>query len=459
MIPALPATFDTEILNWFRIPLVLAGTALVLAVFLSLRMFPVIIYLCQHKNLMDEPGTRKVHREQVPNLGGVGLFVAFVISLTALGCMAGLPGAGMSRLLALTCGVTILFFLGIKDDLIGLSPKKKFVGQVAAALVIILLTDLRITSLEGLLGMDILPYWVSVGFTLFVFLLVVNAYNLIDGIDGLAGVFAISTSLCFGTFFLLNGDALAILVAFILTGAVLGFLKFNFSHTQKVFMGDSGTLFIGFVLAFEAIAFLGLNQGAGNAYRLPNGPIMVLAALSFPLLDTLRVFLLRLLEGRSPFSADRNHIHHRLLNLGLSHGRATALIVFLNTVSIAVALYMADWEINIQLALICLLVPLLFALPFLLHRAGSNWLQAGEPPAFAVESAAITRETRYRVAERVVRSAAPGRISSDAYERGEKEVRVLEKKIEPLTDENSRLQRLIKNRLEDFKKFRATSKI
>ena len=269
------------------------------------------------------------------------------------------------QLLSVLGATMILLFLGIKDDLVLLSPRKKFVGQIIAAAMVIFMTDLRIMSFDGLLGIGELPYIASVVFTFFVFLLVVNAYNLIDGIDGLAGAIGIIASLSFGIFFALNEQLFLALVSFSLIGAVIGFLGFNFSKTHKLFMGDSGSLFIGYLLAYQGIAFLGVNESATASFVIAKAPILLLAVLSFPLLDTLRVFIIRARQGRSPFSADRNHIHHRLLDIGLTHVQATLFIALINVMLIGLVLAMDDLYINVQLFISVFVGSALYLSPFL----------------------------------------------------------------------------------------------
>jgi UDP-N-acetylmuramyl pentapeptide phosphotransferase/UDP-N-acetylglucosamine-1-phosphate transferase len=357
------------ILDLYPKSFILACISVIITSWLAIKIFPVIIHLCQHKNLMDEPGNRKVHLQNIPNLGGVGLFVSFTVAVTALGSIVGLPEQALNKLLALVTGVTILFFLGVKDDMIGLSPAKKFAGQTVAALLVIVATDVRIHSLEGILGVGVLPYYVSVLFSLFVFILVINAYNLIDGIDGLAGAIAVIVSSVFGLLFLFNEQYLWLLVSFALIGSVRGFLKFNLSEKNKVFMGDSGSMFLGFVLAYEAIGFLGLNSTNIGPTVMPNGPILVMAILSFPLLDTLRVFIVRIYKRKSPFTADKNHIHHRLLKLGLTHKQASLLIAGLNLIIILLALLIRDFNINLQLLIIGSVGPLICLLPCAIKKS------------------------------------------------------------------------------------------
>lgn len=358
----------TTFLEAFEQPWLMAILALVLTSWLAIRIIPVVLHLAHLKDLMDEPDFRKVHKVRIPNLGGVGIFVSFTVVLTILASLTNMVVEELRLLTALLSAVTILFFLGVKDDMVGLSPAKKFSGQTIAALMVILVTDLRIHSLEGLLGVGELPYLVSVLFSLFVFLLVINAYNLIDGIDGLAGTVSVIASVAFGTYFVLNEAWLYLLVSFALVGAVRGFLKFNFSHDKKCFMGDSGSMVIGFLLAFQAIGFLTVNGTVGIHYPLSNAPIVTLAILSFPLLDTLRVFLLRAMKGHSPFRADKNHIHHRLLALGMSHKWATASVALFNLIVIGLAFALQPLEINIQLLVLLVLVPTICLLPTMMRR-------------------------------------------------------------------------------------------
>jgi UDP-GlcNAc:undecaprenyl-phosphate GlcNAc-1-phosphate transferase len=219
--------------------------------------------------------------------------------------------------------------------------------------------------MEGIFGLWELPYWVSVVFTMFVFLLIINAFNLVDGIDGLAGGLAILSATVYGLFFLGNGQQYLALASLILIGALIGFLQYNLSKQQKLFMGDSGSLFTGFLLAYLTIAFLNKSADAATlAFPITNAPILAIAVLSYPMMDTLRVFTIRIREGRSPFSADKNHIHHRFLNLGYSHKRSSSSIVLLNLTVIAVALVLQHWNIHLQL-LACLVIGVsLYLSPF-----------------------------------------------------------------------------------------------
>ena len=350
----------------------LVCVAILAPVLLSLRMYPVIIYLVKSKNLMDEPIDRSMHTAKTPTLGGVGMFITFSLTLIGLGMVMGLSQTELIKLLSIIAASITLMFLGIKDDLVGLAPKKKFMIQILAALMVIVVTDVRIASCYGLLGLEELPYIVSVAFSVFVFLAVINAFNLIDGIDGLAGTIGVIVTATFGGFYILNERYLMVIISFALIGALIGFLRFNLSGRRKIFMGDSGSMFIGFILAYQAISFLEFNATTVTPYTVHVAPIMAMAILSYPILDTLRVFTIRIAQKRSPFSADRNHIHHRLLALGLTHKKATLTLGIINILVIALAFIIKDLYINLQLYLLVLAVPLLYFSPWLIFRRGSK---------------------------------------------------------------------------------------
>ncbi|MBT8182682.1 MAG: undecaprenyl/decaprenyl-phosphate alpha-N-acetylglucosaminyl 1-phosphate transferase [Eudoraea sp.] len=420
-------------------PYTLAFLGSLLAFVLANRIIPVIIYTVRAKNLMDEPGDRSVHSDKTPTLGGVGIFVAFVVSLILIGILVGLERPDLVKLLSLALATIILTFLGIKDDLIALAARKKFLGQLFSTALVIFLTDVRITSFEGLLGVGELPYLVSVLFTVFVFILVINAFNLIDGIDGLAGAISIIASLSFGLFFLLNKDYLMVLVSFSLIGAISAFLRHNLSGTRKLFMGDSGSMVIGYLLAYQGIRFLELNLSGSSSFTIHNGPVMLLAILSFPLLDTLRVFIIRAKERRSPFDADKNHIHHRLLILGFSHKQATIMLSIVSVLAIELAYLLKDLEINLQLFTITLIIPLIYYLLFNITRVRENAIKLNEVKADNDHSRIVDLDLKKYVPSLIIRKTFVDEFrqtqkvtvnsanQSDKTELSEKRIKELEK--------------------------------
>ncbi len=285
-----------------------------LAAFVSYKSYPIIIKISRLKRLMAKPENRSVHKVATPNLGGIGIFLGIITVLTFLGGLL-----NYNNLLCLIGALVILFFTGLKDDLVNITPKQKLLGQIVAAICVIALTDLRIDSFHGLFGIETLPYMASVIFSLFVFIVVMNSFNLIDGVDGLAGSIGITASLFFAIYFYLNNNDSMLIVSLSLIGALSSFLFFNFSKLHKIFMGDTGSMILGFLMAYQGISFIKINSLADSTIQIPNSPLFILALFSFPLMDTLRVFIIRILQNRSPFAADKNHIHHDLLTLEFKH--------------------------------------------------------------------------------------------------------------------------------------------
>jgi UDP-GlcNAc:undecaprenyl-phosphate/decaprenyl-phosphate GlcNAc-1-phosphate transferase len=294
------------------------------ACFVAVVAIPVIIKISELKSLMEKPGERRSHTTPTPTFGGIAIYAAILI---AYFLWPSIDQTDIYRTNLSVAGMTILFFIGIKDDLVGIDPNKKILFQVLAAMILIFFGELRVDYLYGILGFHHITEIISVLLTCFIFIALTNAINLIDGIDGLAGGIATIASATFGGWFLLTNHFTMACLAFTLAGALIGFLRFNFSKTSKIFMGNTGSLIIGFMLAFFAVRFVNLN--ASFRYEPTaffNAPIIAIVILIIPIFDTLRVFLVRILAGKSPFSADRNHMHHILLDNGLSHMKATAVL-------------------------------------------------------------------------------------------------------------------------------------
>lgn len=288
-------------MNHLGIPL---GLSWMWAFLVSLFAVPSIIYIAHLKNMLDTPNGRTVHQSLTPRLGGVAVFAGFMSALTIFAPLHN----GVKELLA---GCIILFFVGLKDDLVGMSVSKKFVGQLLATAIVMIMANIRITSFQGILGIDTLPIGVSYFFTLAVIVGITNAVNLIDGLDGLAGTIVLLIVGTFGFYFYTYGGenyGNYVYVAVCLIGGMLGFLRYNF-HRAPIFMGDTGSLVCGFIVSVLAIQFiemgLRVDQPFGSA-----APSVAVGILFVPLFDTLRVFILRMAAGRSPFSPDKNHIHH-----------------------------------------------------------------------------------------------------------------------------------------------------
>ena len=307
--------------DWMLITL-----GLLMAFALTSVIIPSIVNVDRLKNLCSSPNCRTSHSGFIPTLGGVAIFIGFVLPTVIV--------AGSHYLLELiyiVAGLIIVFFLGIKDDILIIDPFKKLAGQIIAALLITVCADIRITDLYGLFYVQQLPYIVSIVLTIFVFIVIINGFNLIDGIDGLASGIGILTASVFGSWFWMNNYIAYAIFSFAFIGSLSAFFIFNvFGKENKIFMGDTGSLIIGFVIAVLACRFLQLESITSGVSSFPSAPTVVCGILIIPLFDSLRVFILRVIQGKSPFKADRRHLHHRLLQLKLSHLHATLILISVN---------------------------------------------------------------------------------------------------------------------------------
>ena len=324
-------------MSLFEHPALMLSIALLLSLLITAVVIPVVIRVAREKHLMEEPNGRSSHWQKTPSLGGVAIFAAVAIVFTVIAQWASPANTTLFQILP---SIIILFFIGLKDDILVIDPVKKLVAQLIASGMFIFLTDIRISDLHGVFGIFELPYGVSFGLTLFIFVVITNAYNLIDGIDGLAGCLGIVAATIYGFYYALADVLWVAILCATLVGALSGFLWFNFSRTQKIFMGDSGSLVVGFILAVLSIKFIQFNE-AHNALYVHNAPTIAIAILGIPLFDTLRVFGHRLTRGISPFSADRNHIHHLLVERGLSHGQVSIWLSATSIVAIGLCFVFA----------------------------------------------------------------------------------------------------------------------
>ena len=278
---------------------------------------PVIIQVAKAKKLFDEPDERKVHKTVIPTLGGLGIFAGFIIAI-----LLGVPAGANPEFQYFVAACVVIFFLGIKDDIMVLSATKKFIGQLIAAGILIKFGGVQLTNMHGFLGIYEIPYFAGMIFSFFTIIVVTNSFNLIDGVDGLAGSLGLITTFIFGCYFFYIGQTAYAVLAFALAGSLISFLIYNFSPA-KIFMGDTGSLLLGTVNSILVIKFINIAGTSGTAMPITSAPAIGFAILLIPLFDTLRVFAIRILDRRSPFSPDRNHVHHFLLDLGFSHKQIT----------------------------------------------------------------------------------------------------------------------------------------
>lgn len=305
---------------------------------------PALIKVAVLKRLIDLPTEdRKIHKRAVPTIGGIIIYAATLFSFSLWYNIDDLHEyadiyESVKEFKILVATSLVLFFVGVKDDIIGTSPVKKLFANILVGLILVLMGDIRITGLHGIFGVEEIPEWGSVFLSLFTYIVVVNAMNLIDGVDGLAAGVGFIASSVFGIWFIFANEYTLASLSFSLSGALLGFLIFNFSPA-KIFMGDSGSLIIGMFICVLSIKLIEFPlQRLDNFWIHISKPIFVIAALSYPLTDTLRIFIIRAAKGQSPFAADRNHLHHRLLDCGYSHVKTVIIIYVFSVMSVAISL-------------------------------------------------------------------------------------------------------------------------
>lgn len=308
----------------------------IIAFLLSYLLVPLIIKIAIKNELYDVPNARSSHSTIVPLFGGVAVVVASCISLLIFGS----PFLVASHFWILLAFM-LIFGVGLVDDYVGVSPRNKILFQLIVAFILIAI-DYRITNLFGLFGIYILHTWVSYILSSLVIIFFINAYNLIDGINGLLGGLSVVAALFFAYWFSLINDPLFAIGALSLAGASIGFLKYNITPA-KIYMGDSGSMVIGFLMALLTLRFLEVYTTSSPNVLSTQRIISIALSFSFlPIFDAFRVFIIRIYNKKNPFHSDRLHFHHLLLDNGYSHSQATSLLVIGNILLISFALC-CDW--------------------------------------------------------------------------------------------------------------------
>ena len=322
---------------------------------------PALIKVAVLKRLIDMPTEdRKIHKRAVPTIGGIIIYAATLFSFSLWYNIDDLHDFGqiyesVKEFKILVATSLVLFFVGVKDDIIGTSPVKKLFANILVGLILVLMGDIRITGLHGVFGVEGIPHWGSVFLSLFTYIVVVNAMNLIDGIDGLAAGVGFIAASVFGVWFVFANEFTLASLSFSLSGALLGFLIFNFSPA-KIFMGDSGSLIIGMFICVLSIKLIEYPLTSLDKFWVHiSKPIVVIAALSYPLTDTLRIFIIRAAKGQSPFAADKNHLHHRLLDCGYSHAKTVIIIYAFSLVTVGASLlsYFLNPSLSLFVVIAC----------------------------------------------------------------------------------------------------------
>lgn len=315
-------------------PFLQVGFTFITSFLICFLSIPSVIKIAELKNLYDEPCDRKRHNKRVPTFGGIAIFAGFIISTTFWA-----KQGQIKELQYIITSIIILFFIGIKDDVVNLIAKKKLLGQVIAAAIVVLLADIRLSSMYGIFNVYDIPYWFSCCFSIFTIIAITNSFNLIDGVDTLAGSIGTLSCSLLAFWFYQVGHMQYSIVAVSMTGALIAFLKYN-KTPASIFMGDTGSLILGLVISILTIKFIEFNRAyiGPIEYQIKSVPAVAIGILIIPIFDTARVIILRILEGRSPLSSDRNHIHHILTDLGLSHIRTTSILVILNLFIVMISL-------------------------------------------------------------------------------------------------------------------------
>jgi UDP-GlcNAc:undecaprenyl-phosphate GlcNAc-1-phosphate transferase len=337
--------------------------AIVSSFLIAIFAIPSIITVAKFKGLYDKPEERKIHTSKIPRLGGMAIFASFGLAVLLFGDFTTILGAKY-----IGAALIILFFSGLKDDIIIISPLKKLYVQLIAAGLVTTFTSIRITDFHGVFSVSEIPFLASIGLSMFMIIVITNSINLIDGVDGLAGSLSLIISLTYGYLFYQQGELDWMLISLSLAGALLGFLFFNFSPA-KIFMGDAGSLTVGFLLSIFTIHFIESNSPSfGHYARLKSAPGIALAILIVPLYDTLRVFILRALKRTSPFKADKNHLHHWLIKNGQSHGQVTTILVTVNLLFILIAMALKENSAYMVMLIIGILASVVGQLPIYFYR-------------------------------------------------------------------------------------------
>ncbi len=322
-----------------------------LATFVSFAIgavcMPTVVRVAKRRGFVVKSNKRSSHKGAVPNIGGINVFIAFFLATSF--CFHHVT----ERLHLVFVGMFIILLVGFVDDLIDIRVSWKLAGQLFSSFFPIVMVGFRLTSFQGFLGIYELPWWVSYALSFFVFIALNNALNLIDGVDGLASGLGMLYCLFFGVYFALTGDAVFALCAFSLIGALAVFFIYNvFGRSNKIFMGDCGSLFLGFMLYLFVCRFCQMNATGevASAYAMSAAPAVAICVLIVPLFDTVRVMFDRIKEKRSPFYPDRCHIHHLLLDIGLEHRRVTFVLLGVNALFVAIGVMGRNWPIGLLVA-------------------------------------------------------------------------------------------------------------
>ena len=329
----------------------------VMAFVLTLICIPPVIFMVKRFKLFDRPNARKEHTVPTPTFGGISIFAGMMVSLLFWFNFNSHPST-----ITFFLSMILLFGVGVMDDLKDLAARYKLVIEVGVA-SLLAVSGIRITNFGGLLGITELHIVAQYIVTVVTIVGITNAFNLIDGIDGLAGGLGFMSLVALGIFLTISKDLNYAMIAFALAGALLGFLYFNL-NPARIFMGDTGSLVLGFVIAVLCVQLMKVNA-LYAAPIVPNIYVFTLGIVMIPVFDTLRVFGTRIWKGRSPFSADKTHIHHLITNKGFTHTFAARIICVFHGFILILVYWLKDWKPELQ---VIVLIGCMWSLVYLFNR-------------------------------------------------------------------------------------------
>lgn len=307
----------------------------IISFLIGLSFMPLVIRIAKERDFVVKPNRRTTHEGEIPNIGGINIFISFLLTVFIF------TYGMVDELHYIIFGVIIIILVGFVDDLIDIKAKWKLFGELTAGVFLIVFADIRLTNLHGFMGITEIPTLASYLLSFFVYIVIINSINLIDGIDGLASGLGIVYSIFFGLFFSLSSHANLALTAFAMAGSLAVFFLYNvFGKKSKIFMGDSGSLLLGFIITLFVFVFCEMNAYAQLPTYLKSNaaPAIAISVLVVPLFDTLRVMLTRIKKGHSPFQPDKNHIHHLLLKTGLKHRQVTIVLLLTTLLFVGIAI-------------------------------------------------------------------------------------------------------------------------
>lgn len=328
-------------------------TLFVVSLFATWWIFKKVLKIAKQKNIVDNPGARKLQRVPVPVLGGVAVFFGMIAAFAAAGLIYDISG-----MLPVLCAMTIMLYIGTLDDIIGLSPRKRICFEAMVVTLLLCANHYSIDNLHGLWGVYEMPLWISYPLTVFACVGIINAINMMDGVNGLSSGYCIITSAIFGSMFLLAGDSDRASLAILAIGALIPFFFHNvFGKKSKMFIGDGGALLMGVVISVFVINLLKTDSCVAAILPDNFGVVpLALALLAVPVFDTLRVMVCRIAKGVSPFAPDKNHLHHILFDLHFSHIGTTFIEIAANVIVIICwyLSYVLGASIDLQLYVVIL---------------------------------------------------------------------------------------------------------